>query len=172
MEKPNNTNPAGATLAAVRDGLAELNRRLYDLADLLDSGGREWREETESVARLAKDVETDVLEAIRKKEVWLEALTVAQLEKELRRKGCAVAVISPADVIEQWQTNEDADETQGPAPTEGEAASALRQVQRALDKTVHENEPAFEWGPASDACELIRRRRALVEIRTWKEESK
>jgi predicted ATPase len=99
-------------------------------------------------------------------------LTDTQLENELRRRGCAVVVITPADVIEQWQTNQDADATEGPAPTEAEAASALRQVQRMLDRTVHENEPAFEWGPASDACELIHRRRALVEVRTWKEETK
>ena len=98
--------------------------------------------------------------------------STTELENELRRRGCAVVVITPDDVTEQWRTNQDADETEEAEPTEAEAVSALKQVQRMLDRTVHENEPAFEWGPASDACELIRRRRALVEVRTWKEETK
>lgn len=89
----------------------------------------------------------------------LSDLTVAQLENELRKRGCAVAVISPEDVREQWQVNQDADETDEPEPTEAELRAALRFVQRRLDRTVHENEPSFEWGPTSDACEAVREMR-------------
>lgn len=63
MENPTNKTPAGATLAAACDGLAEINGRLYELADLLDSGAREWREEIESVARLASRIGADVEKA-------------------------------------------------------------------------------------------------------------
>jgi hypothetical protein len=87
-------------------------------------------------------------------------LTDIQLENELRRRGCAVIVISPGDIREQWEVNQDADENPDPCPpTDAETEDALRQVQRLLDKTVHENEPAFEWGPMSDACVMISAKR-------------
>ena len=81
--------------------------------------------------------------------------STAELFQELRRRGCAVVMIDADDVREQWRTNQDADGTNEPEPTDAETLAALRLIQRYLDKTVHENEPAFEWGPASDACELI-----------------
>lgn len=85
----------------------------------------------------------------------LANVPTSELIGELRRRGCAVAVITPADVIQQWKTNQEADEANEPEPTDEETFAALRLIQRYLEKTVFENEPAFEWGPASDACELI-----------------
>ena len=89
------------------------------------------------------------------KAVLISEASLSELENELRRRGCAVAVITPADVVEQWKTNQEADKANDPLPTIEETLSALRFIQRYLEKTVYENEPAFEWGPASDACELI-----------------
>ena len=81
--------------------------------------------------------------------------STAELFQELRRRGCAVVMIDADDVREQWRTNQEADETNEPEPTEAETIAALRLIQRLLDRTVYENEPAFEWGPVSDACEWI-----------------
>ena len=85
----------------------------------------------------------------------VKAATYAELVNELRRRGCAVAVITPEDVINQWKTNQDADGACAPDPTKKETFAAMDLIQRYLEKTVFENQPAFEWGPASDACELI-----------------
>jgi len=90
-----------------------------------------------------------------RKDVLISEASLSELENELRRRGCAVAVITPADVVEQWKTNQEADGANEPEPTAEETFAALRLIQRYLEKTVYENEPAFEWGPASDACELI-----------------
>jgi predicted ATPase len=78
-----------------------------------------------------------------------------ELENELRRRGCAVVVVTPDDVIRQWRSNMDADNVQSPDPTEGEARRALAVIQRMMDRAVHESDPCFKWGATSDACELI-----------------
>jgi predicted ATPase len=78
-----------------------------------------------------------------------------ELENELRRRGCAVVVVTPDDVIRQWRSNMDADNVQSPDPTEGEARRALAVIQRMMDRSVHESDPCFQWGATSDACELI-----------------
>lgn len=57
----NENNPAGTSPAAVRDGLAEINRRLYEAADNL--GGGALADELESVARLAARLHADAEKA-------------------------------------------------------------------------------------------------------------
>lgn len=83
--------------------------------------------------------------------------STAELFQELRRRGCAVVMIDADDVREQWRTNQDADGTNEPGPTDAEALAALGRVQRYLERTVYENELCFEWGPTSDACNMIAR---------------
>jgi hypothetical protein len=83
--------------------------------------------------------------------------STTELYNELRRRGCAVVMIDADDVAQQWRTNQEADNTTEPAPTDAEAHASLRVIQRHLEKTVHENDPCFEWGPASDACDMIAR---------------
>ena len=85
--------------------------------------------------------------------------SAAELENELRRRGCAVAIVSPSDVLEQWKENQEADNTNHPEPTEGEIWGALVVIQRMIDRSVYESDPCFTWGPASDACEIIMFRR-------------
>ena len=85
----------------------------------------------------------------------LEAVDTHDLTRELMRRGCAVAVISHEDVADQWQMNQDADGTDDPKPTEQETRDALACVQKLLEKTLYDNQAAFQWGPTSDACELI-----------------
>jgi hypothetical protein len=81
-----------------------------------------------------------------------KAATVTQLENELRRRGCAVAVITPEDVLEQWKVNQDADETDEPEPTQEETAAALRTIGAELADCLFDN---YGAGPTSEACELI-----------------
>ena len=83
--------------------------------------------------------------------------STAELYNELRRRGCAVVMIDDHDVVQQWRTNQDADGTTEPAPTETETRAALCWLQRQLEKTVYENDPSFKWGPTSDACDMIAR---------------
>lgn len=97
---------------------------------------------------------------------------IDEIREALRLElGCAFLIVSPEDVREQWQINMDADETEGDEPTEAEIARALESVHESL-----QNNAVFDWGPASEACELIRCARAaksdFLEVRTWKEKTK
>ena len=85
----------------------------------------------------------------------LSEASINELETALKIKGCAVVVIAPCDVMEQWKINQDADEKDEIAPTDCEIHSVLRLIQCYLEKTIHENDPCFEWGAISDACEII-----------------
>lgn len=125
---------------------------------------REWRKFCDEGQERA-DQEAELAE-LKKAEAWIAALpervitdvrqaSTWQLQKELMRRGCAVAVIDHEDVADQWQMNQDADGTDEPKPTEQETRDALACVQKLLEKTLYDNEAAFQWGPTSDACELI-----------------
>ena len=84
------------------------------------------------------------------------ALTLAAIEAELRRRGCAFVIISPDMIREQWEVNCEADGTKEKPPTEKELAAVMPWLHRGIEKAVIENELPFEWGATSDACEAIR----------------
>ena len=133
----------GRPAVSIREGLADMNKRLYEAAENL--GGGCLADELESLARLASRLTSTELSEV----------STLDLEGELLRRGCACVVITPDDVREQWRTNQDADDADEPAPTDKEIRNALCFVQRRLERTIHENEPSFEWGATSDACEWI-----------------
>lgn len=90
------------------------------------------------------------------KQTDINKLSELNLINELSKRTCAFVTIGHRDIVDQWKINQDADGTNEPAPTKKETEAALILVQRYLEKTVYENDPSFEWGPASDACKLIR----------------
>ena len=92
----------------------------------------------------------------------IKAATVAQLENELRRRGCAVAVITPEDVRSQWDINQDADgdDADPCPPTDAEIEAALRTVGAELADCLYDN---YGAGPTSEACEIISKRRRQAE---------
>jgi len=150
--------PPGTPPESVRDGLAELNRRLYALADLLDNGGREWREEIESVARLAKDVQTIAFnwketpcatpapkmmtyhDPAQLSTPYVVAPDLADvpldaLLQELRRRDmagdCVAMVITPSDLSEYWECDDRGDTSPDSAlPTLEE----MRAIQKAFGR--------------------------------------
>ena len=50
--------------------------------------------------------------------------STAELYNELRRRGCAVVMIDADDVVQHWRTNQEADNTTEPAPTDAETLAA------------------------------------------------
>jgi hypothetical protein len=158
MENPTNNNP-GATpapdaahvLREQVEAIEAVNRRLYALADD-DLGDSPAGEEAESCARALSYVQ----EALETKAPNLTRTTDADLSAELRRRGCAFVIITPADVLEQWKINQDADETDEPEPTHEEAADALRTISKYLADCLFD---CYGAGPTSEACELISERR-------------
>jgi len=84
--------------------------------------------------------------------------STAELENELRRRGCAFVIITPADVREQWEVNQDADgdDADPCPPTDAEVEAALRTIGAELADCLYDN---YGAGPTSEACEIISERR-------------
>lgn len=151
--------PPGTPPESVRDGLAELNRRLYALADLLDNGGREWREEIESVARLAKDVQAIALNwaesqpppppppsPIRLIYGSLACVQTSDLILELQRRQsgrgdfagdiepCLLLAVTPSDLSDYWECDESGATHPGSAtPTSEEWPALVKAFERWQD---------------------------------------
>lgn len=160
MENQTDNNPGATPAPDAADVLRKqieaieaVNRRLYTLVDeaLGDSfSGNEVESCARALSYVQEALETKVL----------TTATDADLNAELRRRGCAFVIITPADVREQWKINQDADEGDEPEPTHEEAADALRTISKYLADCLFDN---YGAGPTSEACELISERRRQAE---------